>query len=107
MTFQVNLFDIIYSSYSLGHSYDPNITVKKIIRVACPNALIAIEVPVHYEVRGADLFDFGDAKTIHNLFGDFFIKALWSEDLPLEHPRNDSGTAVVRTIFQISKIDSR
>ena len=103
MTFQDGRFDIVYSSHSLEHSYDPNKVVREIIRVARPNALIAIEVPVHYEVRGTDRFDFGDTETIHKLFGDNFIKALWSEDLPLGHPRNDDGTAIARTIFQISK----
>ena len=103
MTFQDNRFDIVYSAHSLEHSYDPNKVAKEIIRVARSGALIAIEVPVHYEVGGADLFDFGDTETIQRLFGDCFVKALWSENLPLEHPRNDGGTAIARTIFQINK----
>lgn len=103
MTFQDNRFSIIYSSHSLEHSHDPNKVAKEIIRVARQNALIAIEVPVHYKVRGADLFDFGDTETIHSLFGDCFVKVFWSENLPSENPRNDGGTAIARTIFQISK----
>ncbi len=88
MTFQDDRFDIVYSAHSLEHSYGPNKVAREIIRVARPNALIAIEVPVHYEVRGADLFDLGDTETIHKLFGDNFVKALWSDDLPL----GDCGT---------------
>ncbi len=103
MTFPDGRFDVIYSSHSLEHAYDPNKVAREIIRVARPNAWVAIEVPVQYDVRGADLIDFGDTDNVHKLFGDHFVKAFLSEDLPSGHPRNDGGTAIARTVFQISK----
>ena len=54
-------------------------------------------------MRVGDLFGFGDTETIHKLFGGPFVKKLWCENLPLGQPWNDGRTAIVHTMFQISK----
>jgi SAM-dependent methyltransferase len=103
MLFSDDSFDVVYSAHSLEHAYDPNKVASEIIRVARPNAWVAIEVPIQYDVRGADLIDFGNTDNVQKLFGDHFLKAFLSEDLPAGHPRNDGGTSIARTVFQISK----
>lgn len=103
MLFSDNSFDIVYSSHSLEHSYEPKKVVNEILRVARSAALVAIEVPVHYGVRGADLVDFETIDNILNLFGDHVDRVFWTEVLPAGHPRNQEGTMIARTIFQVRK----
>lgn len=103
MLFSDDSFDIVYSSHSLEHSYEPKKVVNEILRVARSAAFIAIEVPVQYGARGADLIDFENVDTILNLFGDHVDRVFWTEGLPAGHPRNNEGTMIARTIFQIRK----
>lgn len=106
MTFPDNAFDVIYSSHSLEHSYDVKQVVSEILRVARDGALVGIEVPVKYQTRGADRFDFGNVDGVHALFAANIEKVFWTEEQPPQTARNSSGTAVVRTIFSVTK-DSR
>lgn len=104
MTFPDDHFDIIYASHSLEHAYDVKKVVDEIIRVARPNTLVAIEVPVHYETRGADLIDFESSQNLHAIFEPHIARVLWSDEQPPHSDWNDSGVAVVRTVFSIRKI---
>lgn len=104
MTFPNDHFDIVLASHSLEHAYDVHKVVKEIIRVACPGALVAIEVPVQYETRGADLVDFGNSRNLHAVFEPYIARVLWSDEQPPHTPWNDSGNAVVRTVFTVCKI---
>ena len=101
MIFSDDHFGIIYSSHSLEHAYDVHKAVSEIIRVARPGALMAIEVPVQYETRGADLVDFGGLRNLHAVFEPHIARVLWSNEQPPHTPWNDSGNAVVRTIFSV------
>lgn len=103
MTFPNNHFDIIYSSNSLEHAYNVHKVVNEIIRVARLGAVVAIEVPVHYETRGADLIDFQNCENLHTIFQPFVGEVLWSDEQPPFSPQNESGTAVIRSIFYIRK----
>jgi SAM-dependent methyltransferase len=101
MTFPGGSFDVIYSSHSLEHAFDVRKVVSEIVRVARSNAVVAIEVPVAYETRGADLVDFRDLKTLHYHFEPYIAETLWSERQPPHTPTNDSGHSVVRTLFRL------
>jgi SAM-dependent methyltransferase len=103
MTFPDNQFNIIYSSHSLEHAYDLDKVIKEIIRVAQPKALVAIEVPIHYKTQGADLIDFQSLQNLSNCWGTQLKKVLWSEELPVGHPRNDGGNTILRAVFLLEK----
>ena len=103
MTFPDDRFDIIYASHSLEHAYDVQKVVDEILRVARPGALVAIEVPVQYEARGTDLVDFGNLRNLHAVFEPHIAQVLWSDEQPPHTTENDSGTAVIRTVFSIRK----
>jgi SAM-dependent methyltransferase len=106
LTFPENSFDIIYSSHSLEHAYDPEQVARGIVRVAKPGALVAIEVPVKYAVQGedrADLVDFENLDKLQAFFAPSIERVLWSEELAPHTLRNDMGISVVRTVFSIHK----
>jgi len=80
LKFQDNLFDIVYSSHSLEHAYNPGLVTKEITRVLKPNGIIAIEVPVNFEPRGADLVDFINLTGLMKYFPREISKLLWYEE---------------------------
>jgi SAM-dependent methyltransferase len=103
MTFPDNHFGVVYSSHSLEHAYDVEKVVSEIIRVAQPGALVAIEVPTNFEIKGADRVDFVNSGNLHNYFGDALGDILWLEE---QHPHsltNDEGNSIIRTIFKVHK----
>lgn len=99
MQFSDNQFDLIYSSHSLEHSYDVRRVVREIVRVARSQAWVAIEVPIQYETRGADLVDFGSLENLYAVFVPYLAKVLWSD----ERPAGDQGPATICAIFTIQK----
>lgn len=105
MTFPENSFDVIYSSHSLEHAKEISKVVLEILRVARPEATIAIEVPVNYEPRGADLIDFISLDNFHQIFAPHVDQVYWSESLGLADPGCEAGTPIIRTIFRINKED--
>lgn len=103
MTFSDNSFDIVYSSHSLEHSYNIQQVVNEIIRVARPNAYIAIEMPVQFEPRGADLVNIKNTQALYALFKPHTLQALWNEEQQPYTARNNSGTSILRGIFTLDK----
>ena len=103
MTFADNSFDVVYSSHSLEHSYDIKQVVNEIVRVARPHAHIAIEMPIQFEPRGADLVNIGNIQALRALFEDHVSQNLWVEEQRPHTPRNDSGASIVRVIFTVQK----
>ncbi len=103
MTFADNSFDVVYSSHSLEHSYDIKQVVNEIIRVARPNAHIAIEMPIQFEPQGADLVNIENIQALRALFDGHISQNLWVEEQPPHTPRNDSGASIVRVIFALDK----
>lgn len=111
MNFPTNHFDVIYSCHSLEHSQEPIQVITEILRVARSNALIAIEVPVNFEPRGADLVDFKSLDALHHAFDEAFqcieksenspgIQVLWSDQYQAAgYERNNC----IRTIYRIQK----
>jgi SAM-dependent methyltransferase len=101
MTFAHAAFDLVYSVHALEHAYDPARVAAEIVRVLRPQGTVALEVPVHFETRGADLVDYGSLETLHQLFRPHLAQVVWSEELAQDDPANGSGTAVIRTIFTV------
>ncbi len=100
MKFTDGFFDIIYSSHSLEHSQNPDQVIHEIIRVARPGALVAIEVPVEFEPRGADLVDFKSLNLLHEAFSPYLSEVLWSEQYQASGVERNN---CIRTIFRIHK----
>ena len=100
MNFPDDHFDIIYSSHSLEHAQDPSQVIVEIIRVARSGALVAIEVPIEFEPRGADLVDFLSLNQLHSVFTPYLVKVLWSEQY---HSTGTERNTCIRTIFRIQK----
>lgn len=103
LTFANDRFDVIYSSHSLEHALDPARAIREMLRVARPNAVLAIEVPVGFEPRGADLVDFHDLDTLLAAFRPQLSELLWSEQ---HRPGPESAAdrrGFVRAIFRIEK----
>lgn len=105
MTFPNDRFAIVYACHSLEHAYNVRRVAREIIRVSRDGALVAIEVPVRYETTKADLVDFGNFDNLLAVFQPHVAKVLWSEELPPSSPRNECGTAVLRTVFSVRKKD--
>lgn len=96
-------FDIVYSSHSLEHAYDAALVIKEMIRVSRNGAAIAIEVPIQYETRGSDRFDFESAENLLSLFAPFVDQVLVSEEHPPFSPMNNYSTPIARVVFTLRK----
>lgn len=105
MKFKDNTFDIVYSAHSLEHAYDTDKAIRELIRIANKNAIFIIEVPINYEIRGADRVDF---ESLNKLYSKFKVcaninKVFFEEELEKGKANNFSGTEILRTIFEIEK----
>lgn len=103
MTFPDAHFDVIYSSHSLEHAYDAAQVIREIIRVARDGAVVAIEVPIQYETRGSDRFDFESAEKLLSLFAPSVNRVLVSEEHPPFSPLNRYSTPIARVVFSLRK----
>jgi SAM-dependent methyltransferase len=68
MSFPDASFDLIYSSHSFEHALDPSKAAREFLRVLRPGGTVAIEVPVGFEARGADLQDYTSAENLLSHF---------------------------------------
>jgi len=103
MTFPDNSFEVVYCSHSLEHSLNVSQVIREIVRVIRPCGILVIEVPINYQTRGADLVDFKDLDTLKHSFETHLDQVLWSDKQPAYSPTNESGTEILRTIFQMSE----
>jgi SAM-dependent methyltransferase len=99
MLFGDNTFDLVFSSHSLEHAYDPGQAVAEFLRVVVPGGIIAVEVPICFKPSGADLVDFGDVEQLHRLFASCLERILWTEELM--PPTDVLGTATMRSVFVV------
>jgi len=106
LKFPNDRFDIVYACHSLEHAYDAAVVAREIVRVAREGGLIAIEVPIQYATTDADRIDFRNLDGLLRPFRGHVGDVLWSEVQPPRTPRNESGTAILRTIFSVSKARS-
>lgn len=101
MTFPDHQFDILYMAHALEHAHNPAQVASEIVRVVRPQGLVAIEVPMRFELSSADLVDFGDLATLHHLFAPHVGQVLLGQELAVGDPANGEGTAVIRTLFRL------
>jgi SAM-dependent methyltransferase len=102
MNFADHSFDLVYSSHSLEHAHTPAKVAQEILRVARPNSLVAIEIPIRYQTRGADLIDLQSVANLHQLFQPHITQVLLQEEEPAQSPTNATGTPIARTIFTVA-----
>ncbi len=97
MTFPDNSFNVVYSSHSLEHAYDPQKVINEIKRICRPGGYVVIEVPIRYETTSADRIDFGGSEKLLSAFAPDVAQVLLAEDDTF----TSKGTDVARAIFQI------
>jgi hypothetical protein len=68
--------------------------------VARTDALVAIEVPIEFEPRGADLVDFQSLDQLYQAFGPHITQVLWSEKYQASGTERNT---CIRTIFRLQK----
>lgn len=100
MDFPNNSFNLIYSCHSLEHAFDAAQVAQEFIRVSRPGGTIVIEVPVNFQVQGADLIDFESYENILDLFNPHVEKILWAEN---EISQEKGIQSASRVIFSIKK----
>lgn len=103
LSFPDNTFDLVFSSHSLEHSYDPQKAVNEFIRVMKDEAFFVVEVPVNYRVTSADLIDFKDKTAILKLFSGIDTEVIWDRYTKKGEAGNYSGTDVVSLILKVKK----
>ena len=101
MNFADDQFDVVYSAHSLEHAHTPAKVAQEILRVARPHAIVAIELPIRYQTRGADLIDLQSLPNLHKLFAPHITAVLLQEEHAEGSPANATGTPIARTIFKI------
>ncbi len=77
LAFGADDFDAVFASHVLEHALDPARAASEFVRVTRPGGLIALEVPVGFGRRGADLWDFRDEATLASLFPG--CATIWAE----------------------------
>ncbi|WP_287584767.1 methyltransferase domain-containing protein [Candidatus Borrarchaeum sp.] len=103
MTFEDNNVDVIFRCHSLEHARDYKKTVKEFTRVAKNDSIFLIEVPVNYETKGADLWDFKSLQDLKKVFQPYIGKILFEESLGKDAKNNFGTTDIIRLIFRIKK----
>lgn len=99
MTFADSQFDVVYSTHSLEHAYDPQQAAREFIRVSKPGGLIMIELPFNYLTSNADLLDIGSPENLHALFEPAIAEIVWTETAEPRTDSNQHGTPIIRTAF--------
>lgn len=96
MEFPNDAFDVVFACHVLEHSYEPLISSDEFIRVLKPGGHCIIEVPIHFEPTGVDMFDFGSIGGLIDPFEPHI-----SEIILAEEDRDDAGHgSVARLIFR-------
>lgn len=102
LQFDERSFDVIFSSHSFEHAFYPQKVSKEFIRIGKDGTIIGIEVPVNFETKGADIWDYGSVVGVLSYFEPHIDKVLYGEYIIKENNKR-CGTDVVRVIFQLSK----
>lgn len=102
LSFPDRRFDLLFSSHSLEHAYDPYRAAAEFVRVVGHGGVIAVEVPICFQPQGADLFDFHDHEQLRRLFSPHVGKIFWDEEKPPSE--NGLDTATIRTMFEVNSV---
>lgn len=103
LVFPDNSFDLVFASHSLEHSYNPQQAINEFVRVMKNEAYLTVEVPVNYQVTGADLVDFKDKSGILRLLSGVDTELIWDRLARKGETGNTSGTDVLALILRLHK----
>ncbi len=79
LPFDDNYFDISFAIHSMEHSYDPFKSLGQMHRVTKIGGLIAIEVPIDFEVTQFDRQDYKGLIELVSYFPAGSVSVLWAE----------------------------
>ena len=103
MDFPDSHFDLLYSSHSLEHSFDPQQAIAEFVRVVRNGGMLVVEVPVRYQRSEADRVDFASLENLHQSFAPHVAQVLWSATTSAGDFGGQLGVDAIRTIIQIRK----
>jgi SAM-dependent methyltransferase len=97
LPFESGTFDISFAIHCMEHSYDARKSLAEMLRVTRSQGLLAVEVPVGYEVTDFDRNDFRGVLELAALFPAQSVSLQWAE---VENRANVSKPPTVRIILQ-------
>jgi SAM-dependent methyltransferase len=100
LPFESGTFDVTFAIHCMEHSYDARKSLGQMVRVTRPGGLIAVEVPVGFEVTEFDRNDFKGVLELAVLFPEESVSLLWAE---VENRDELSKPPTVRMILQKRK----
>lgn len=68
LSFSDGSFDVVFASHVLEHALEPKRAARELRRVVRPEGYIALEVPIQFSRRGADLWDYESPERIAEMF---------------------------------------
>lgn len=105
MRFPDNSFDVILSSHSLEHSFNPQRVVSEFLRVVRNCGFIVIEVPVncHTANPNIDRWDFETLENLKTLFKPYIKKIYLEEHELTTEKKEHTQVDVIRILFSVEK----
>ena len=97
LPFESCTFDVTFAIHCMEHSYDARKSLGQMVRVTRPGGLIAVEVPVGFEVTEFDRNDFRGVLDLAALFPEQSVSLLWAE---VENRTELSKPPTVRMILR-------
>ena len=97
LPFESSTFDVTFAIHCMEHSYDARKSLGQMLRVTRPDGLIAVEVPIGFEVDEFDRNDFKGVLELAALFPEQSVSLLWAE---VENRAELSKPPTVRLILQ-------
>jgi hypothetical protein len=97
LPFDDNYFDVSVAIHSMEHSYNPHKSLGQMHRVTKKGGLIAIEVPIGFEVTQFDRYDYKGLMGLVSYFPAESVSVLWVE---VENRIAISKPPSLRAIFQ-------
>lgn len=80
MPFDDDRFDIVYACHSLEHAHDVSLALEEFVRVARKDAMVVIEVPIHYQPSLVDRWDLESSERLLDMLSSSVEQVLFRED---------------------------
>jgi SAM-dependent methyltransferase len=103
MSFEDAVFDAVYASHSLEHSYDVGAVLREIARVGRPGAVVGVEVPLGEGSSDADRIAFHSLDDLQAALAPVVAAELWVDEQPARSVTNGQGTPVARVVFRLAE----
>ncbi|MBM82375.1 MAG: hypothetical protein CMJ78_17555 [Planctomycetaceae bacterium] len=94
MPFANDSFDVVYSCHSLEHAFDIKQAISEFYRLARPEGIIAIEIPIKYELSDTDRWDVGSVSGLLEHFGSQSHEVL----------KQETSDEHVRVVIRVRKL---